>query len=87
MEDKANEKKPDEEPSKKEEIKPNQEVKENRDNYIYFIDTHDKSRKLKIFLSPEYKGANTLENIQEKDMSQINDTSSTIIYRFAIIYF
>ena len=85
MENQVNEKKPDEDPSKKEEIKPKQEGKENRDNYIYFIDTHDKSRKLKIFLSPEYKGADTLENIQEKDMSQINDTSSTIIYRFKII--
>ena len=57
----------------------------NFDKYIYFIDSHDKSKQLKISISPDYKGADTLEKVEEKDMSQIDPNSSTTIYRFKII--
>ena len=46
-----------------------QENIENKEyKYVYFIDNHDKTKKLKIYLSPEYKGADTLEKLEEKDM-------------------
>ena len=63
-----------------------QENIENKEyKYVYFIDNHDKTKKLKIYLSPEYKGADTLEKLEEKDMSEIIDSSSTTIYRFKIL--
>ena len=49
--------------------------------YIYFIVNFEKSKKIKIYLSSEYQGADTLEKVQEI----INDSSSSIIYRFKII--
>ena len=53
-----------------------------KQNYVYFIVTHGKTKKIKISISPEYEGANTLEKIEEKDM---NESLSTKIYRFKIL--
>ena len=50
-------------------------------NYIYFIVNHEKTNKIKIYLTSEYKGADTLEKIEEI----INDSSISIIYRFKSI--
>ena len=77
MQDKTNE--------KKQEEKPKKDGKNNEERYIYFIDSHDKSKQLKIFLDSEYKGADTLEKVQEVDMTNIDPSSSTTIYRFKIL--
>ena len=49
--------------------------------YIHFIVNFEKSKKIKIYLSSEYKGDDTLEKVKEI----INDSSLSIIYRFKII--
>ena len=65
--------------------KPQENLENKEYKYIYFIENHDKTKNLKIYLSPEYKGADNLEKLEEKDMSEIMDSSSTTIYRFKII--
>ena len=35
-------------------------------HFVYFIESHDKSKQIKISLSPEYKNNDTLELIQKK---------------------
>ena len=49
--------------------------------YIYFIVNFEKSKKIKIYLSSEYKGGDTLEKVEEI----MNDSSLSVIYRFKII--
>ena len=61
------------------------EDKEEKQNYVYFIVTHNKSKKIKISLSQEYKGAETLELLVDKDMTKINDSLATEIYRFKLL--
>ena len=76
MEDKTNEKKQEENSKKL--------GNDKEERYIYFIDSHDKSKNLKIFLDSQYKGTDTLEKAQEVDMTNIDPSSSTTIYRFKI---
>jgi len=53
--------------------------------YIYFIITYDKSKQLKVYLSPEYKGANTLEKINDNFFEEENGLFTSDVYRFKII--
>ena len=52
-------------------------------HFVYFIESHDKSKQIKISLSPEYKNNDTLELIQKKDNSEIKNLIYNI-YRFKI---
>ena len=55
------------------------------DKYIYFTITFDKFKKLKVYLSPEYKGFNTLEKIHDISLDVENGFLSLEVYRFKII--
>lgn len=57
---------------------------EDNNNYIYFILTHDKSKQFKISLPPEYKDGE-LQTVQEKDMTEIDNSLSTKIFKFKMI--
>ena len=52
-------------------------------HYAYFIESHDKSKQIKISLSPEYKNNDTLELIQNKDNSE-NKNLIDNIYSFKL---
>ena len=39
-------------------------------NFIYFIDTHEKTKKFKIYLSEDYKEAESLEKIKEDEIKK-----------------
>ena len=59
---------------------------ENSDyKFVYFIDTHEKTKKFKIHLSDEYKGKDTLEVVTEKDIKKELNELSSEVYRFKII--
>ena len=58
---------------------------ENRNIFIYFNIAFEKSKKFKIYLSQEYKGFNTLEQIEKKDLVELNNSLTLEIYRFQII--
>ena len=68
---------------KKEEKNPN--INNNIFKYIYFIVTYDKSKQLKIYLSPEYKGSDTLEKVNDKPYLVENQLLTSDVYRFKII--
>jgi hypothetical protein len=59
--------------------------KTNKNNFIYFNVAYDKSKKYKIYLSEEYKGFNTIEKIEEKELVELNDSLIFQIYRFQIL--
>lgn len=46
------------------------EKQEERQNYIYFIFTHGKTKQIKISISQEYIGADTPEKIEDKDVDE-----------------
>ena len=58
------------------------EKQEERSNYVYFIVTHGKTKQIKISISQEYIGADTLEKIEDKD---VDGSLSTKVYRFKIL--
>ena len=59
---------------------------ENKNIFIYFNVAYEKSKKYKIYLSEEeYKGFNTLEKIEEKELKELNDCLILQIYRFQIL--
>ena len=59
---------------------------ENSDyKFVYFIDTHEKTKKFKIHLSDEYKGKDTLEVVTENDIKKELNELSSEVYRFKII--
>ena len=55
-------------------------------HYIYFNEFHDISKEIKISISSEYEGANTLEKFDGKNPyeSAYNNNTSLKIYRFKI---
>ena len=53
--------------------------------YIYFIITYDKSKQLKVYLSSDYKGADTLEKINDNSFDAENGLFTSDVYRFKII--
>ena len=60
---------------------------ENREyHYIYFNEIHDKSKEIKMEISNEYEGNNTLEIFDGKNPFESNYNSTTIlkIYRFKL---
>ena len=60
--------------------------KENKDyNFVYFITTHEKNKKLRIFLSEEYIGKDTLENIYLPVYEEDSNEFYYEVYRFQII--
>ena len=60
------------------------EGENNENRFIYFLDTHDKSKQIKVSLSPTYKDGE-IEKIEEVNMKEINDSLSANIYRIKII--
>ena len=68
------------------EKKPEQKEEEKTDcNFVYFIDTHEKTKKFKIYLSEDYKEAQTLENIKEDEIKKDPMDLAYEVYRFKII--
>ena len=62
------------------------EEKENGDcSFVYFIETHDKTKKFTISLSSEYEGQNTLEKVKDKEGKKDENEVLSQIYRFKII--
>ena len=61
---------------------------ENKDyHFIYFIESHDKTRKIESYLSPEYKNSDTLELLPQMKLSDYSDIKKSLIsnlYRFKI---
>ena len=53
-------------------------------HFVYFIESHDKSKRLEVYLSPNYKDSNTLELMDEKDNSQIRNSLISRVFRFKI---
>ena len=53
--------------------------------YIYFIITYDKSKQLKAYLSPEYKGFDTLEKINDNSFDAENGLFTSDVYRFKLM--
>ena len=53
-------------------------------HFIYFIESHEKSKNIKIYLSSNYKDSNTLEIMEEKDSSQIQNSLISKIFRFKL---
>ena len=66
-------------------INDNSNEDEKNFKYIYFIMTYDKFKQFKVYLSPEYKGSNTLEKINEISLNVENAFLSSDVYRFRII--
>ena len=54
-------------------------------NFIYFIDTHEKTKKFKIYLSEDYKEAESLEKIKEDEIKKDLNELAYEVYRFKII--
>ena len=68
------------------ENKKDEKEQEKRDcNFIYFIDTHEKTKKFKIYLPEEYEGKDSLEKIKEKEIKKDTNDLSSLVYRFKII--
>lgn len=76
------EEKPIEGDGKKEILVQNNENKEH--HFIYFIESHEKTKEIKVYLSPNYKDSDTLEMIEQKDSSNIKNSLISNIYRFKI---
>ena len=53
--------------------------------FIYFIITYDKSKQLKVYLSSEYKGSDSLEKVNDKPYLAENELLISDEYRFKII--
>ena len=56
-------------------------------HFIYFIESHDKTRKIESYLSPEYKNSDTLELLPEIQLSKESEIKRSLIsnlYRFKI---
>ena len=63
-----------------------QEQNENPDyKFVYFIDTHEKTKKFKICLSDEYKDAGSLEKIKEFEAQKDSIDYTSEVYRFKIV--
>ena len=74
------------EKSKNNNSEQNTETNEDGDfNFVYFIDTHEKTKKFQIYLSDEYEGADSLEKIKESEIHKKPIDFSSEIYRFKII--
>jgi len=58
---------------------------ENKFKYIYFIITYNKSKKLIVNLSPEYKEFDSLEKLDNKSFQEEKDFLYSDVYRFKII--
>ena len=68
------------------EKKPEKKEGEKNDcNFVYFIDTHEKIKKFKIYLSEDYKEAESLEKIKEDEIKKDLNELSYEVYRFKII--
>ena len=52
-------------------------------HFVYFIESHDKSKILEVYLPPS-KNSNTLELVEEKDSSQIRNSLISRVFRFKI---
>ena len=63
----------------------NPKSNDNKFKYIYFIITYNKLKQLKVYLSPEYKGSDSLEKINEILIDTEKGFLSSDIYRFKII--
>ena len=57
---------------------------EKKFNYIYFIITCNKSKNLKVNLSPEYKDYYSLEKLDDKSFKKEKDFLYSDVYHFQI---
>ena len=65
-------------------MEPIQKEENKEFHFVYFIESHDKSKTLEVYLSPNYKDSNTLELMDEKDSSQIRNSLISRVFRFKI---
>ena len=63
---------------------PSQAEEDKEYHFIYFIETHDKHKNIKVSLSPDYKDSNTLEFLFQKDIYKIKNSLVSNIYRFKL---
>ena len=54
-------------------------------NFVYFIDTHEKTKKFKIYLSEDDEAAKTLESLKKDEMKKELLELSYEVFRFKII--
>ena len=52
--------------------------------YIFFIESHNSSQEIKVYLSPNYQEANSLKCVEELELDKDTDIYITSIYRFKI---
>ena len=69
----------------KEEIK-NKEKHQIKKHYVYFVETHLSTKKIKIVLSPNYPEWNSIECLETINLSKNSSTYITSIYRFVIYH-
>ena len=82
MENNTEQKNKEEQPQK--DVK-SEEINNNKEHhFIYFIESHEKSKNIKIYLSSNYEDSNTLEMMEEKDSSQIQNSLISKIFRFKL---
>ena len=60
------------------------QIEDKEFHFIYFIETHDKYKNIKVSLSPDYKDSNTLEFLYQKDISKIKNAFISNLYRFKL---
>ena len=72
----------------KEEERPNEDNLDKNDDrehhFIYFIESHEKSKQIEVKLSPEYKDSSTLETLDEKEINKKKISLIYKLYRFKL---
>ena len=72
--------------NKEEDQKKNKEEHQIQKHYVYFIETHLSTKKIKIVLSPNYPEWNTIECLETINLNKNSSTFITSIYRFVIYH-
>ena len=67
----------------KNEIK-EEEKQENKVHYIYFTETHQFIKDIRVYLSSEYEKANSIERLETIELKKNSTTYITSLYRFVI---
>ena len=73
----------DDENNKDDIVQKNSDKEKEDFNFIYFIDTHEKTKHFKIYLPDEYK--EFLEKLKEQEIKTDLNELTSIVYRFKII--
>ena len=56
-----------------------------KDNFVYFIDTHEKAKKFQISISQDYQEAKSLEKIKQYEKNKESIEFVSEVYRFKLI--